>query len=84
MIGAVLTYLDNGSRRICGQTLGADGRGMFAVLFESETVDMAHEKAREYIGNIVSKSEYKGHITEIHIVPAEECYYGNAVRVVKC
>ncbi len=37
-INAVITYRDNGTRRPCGQIVGADGRGDYAVLFELEGI----------------------------------------------
>ena len=81
-INAVITYRDNGTRRPCGQTVGADGRGDYAVLFDTETPEKADETAREYIKKL-NQYEYQGRITNIVLVVAYEGFCGNAFHIVK-
>ena len=79
-INAVLTYRDKGTRRACGQTVGADGRGDYAVLFDSETVPEAEDAAYAYVKQL---DEYeRGRICDVKII-AGEYFSGNSIRIIK-
>jgi len=75
---AVLTYEDKGIRGICGQTVGADGRGTKAIIFEAETADKAATAAYAYIREMESKC-YPGQISECHLVYGED-YFGMCIK----
>jgi hypothetical protein len=77
-LGAVLTYEDQGGLGAHGQTLGADGRGWFSVLFYG-TPDDAHRAAGEYLRNLrATGRRIKGEC----VVTNEQGYYGQNVRTV--
>jgi hypothetical protein len=78
-IGAVLTYRCEGSRGVSGQTMGADGAGEFAVLFEGEAY-AANDAARAYLDGL-RKAGYR--ITSATLVLREEGCSGPLVRVVR-
>ena len=79
MVGAIVTYIDNGTRRPCGQTVGADGKGLYAVVFESDNIDAAEEEARSFIKKLEASREYFCHYTEIHLVIAGEYFSGPSI-----
>lgn len=74
---AVLTYKDRGYRGAGGQTVGADGSGEYAVIFDAETAEKAAEAATEYIRDIDKKAP--GRISEVHLVYGEG-YMGPFVK----
>ncbi len=82
MIQAVITYRNNGTRRPCGQTIGADGRGTFAILVRADTPEKGDELAREQIKGLESCAEYRSHITDVVLVVGYETYGGNAITQV--
>jgi hypothetical protein len=63
---AVLTYKDSGHRGVGGQTVGADGSGEYAVIFDAETSEKAAVAATEYIREI--DKAHPGRISEVHLV----------------
>lgn len=77
-LGAVLTYEDQGGPGAHGQTLGADGRGWFSVLFYG-TPDDAHRAAGEYLRALrVAGRRIKSEC----VVTNEDSYAGANVRAV--
>lgn len=71
-LGAVLTYRTKGHNRPCGQTIGANGAGEFAVLISGKPED-AWAFAGEYLRDL----ERRGYrIEEAILVTNEECYSG--------
>ena len=76
-LGAVLTYEDQGGPGACGQTIGADGRGWFSVLFYG-TPDVAFKAAGEYVHALrVAGRRIKSEC----VVTNEGSYSGPNVRV---
>ena len=83
-VQAVITYRNNGTRRPCGQTIGADGSGTFAILISADTPEEGDELAREQIKKLESYAQYRAHITDVVLVVGYEMYGGNAImRVTK-
>jgi hypothetical protein len=84
MIQAVITYKNNGARSHCGQTVGADGRGEYAVLVEADTPEAGDEKAREYVKKLISFAQYPTHITNIVVVVGHETetFSGNNIQTI--
>lgn len=81
MIGAVLTWTDTGHRGACGQTVGADGAGVYAVVFHACTAEEASEAARQYVRE---KLSHLVRIRSITVVTAEEQYGGSHIMEVEC
>lgn len=79
MIGTVLTYDHTGIRGVCGQTVGADGSGQYAVVFLGDTAETTAEAARDY----VKKWLQHAYIKNIRIVSALETYSGIPLQVVR-
>jgi hypothetical protein len=77
-IGAILTYVDHGTRRPCGQTVGADGAGTYCKIFLGP-IDRANEAARNLVREIDGREP--GRITDICIVTAENGYYGSPITI---
>lgn len=71
-LGAVLTYSTTGHNKPCGQTIGANGAGDFAILIYG-TPEEAWELARDHLKRL-ERSGYK--IDEALIVPNYEGYSG--------
>lgn len=82
MIQAVITYRNNGTHRACGQTVGADGRGTFAILVEADTPEAGEEKAYTHVKLLKDSMEYPKHITDIVVVDGYEGYGGKAITVI--
>ena len=79
-LGGVLTYRCAGKRGgICGQTIGEDGAGEYALLIKG-TPEQADKYARKYIREL----ELRYSIEDATFVPNDEDYgyYGNPVRTV--
>lgn len=79
MIGTVLTYEHAGIRGACGQTVGADGAGTYAVVFTGETVEETDFAASQYI----QKHLQHAYIKRVHFVSATETYSGIPLQVVE-
>jgi hypothetical protein len=77
-LGAVLTYEDQGGTGACGQTIGADGRGWFSVLFYG-TPDNAQRAAGEYLRALRASGR---RIKSECVVTNEHSYSGPNVRAV--
>ena len=77
-LGAVLTYEDQGGPGAHGQTIGADGRGWFSVLFYG-TPDGAHLAAGEYLRTLRAAGR---RIRNECVVTNEDGYSGPNVRAV--
>ena len=77
-IAAVLTSEDQGGSGAHGQTLGADGRGWFSVLFYG-TPDDAHRAAGEYLRALRSAGR---RVKSECVVTNEDGYTGPNVRSV--
>jgi len=77
-LGAVLTYEDQGGPGACGQTIGADGRGWFSVLFYG-TPDNAQRAAGEYLRALRASGR---RIKSECVVTNEHSYSGPNVRAV--
>ena len=78
MIGGVLTYEIKSGGKACGQTLGADGSGEFAVVING-TAEVAEQWAKDFLRKVEASGARLGRIV---FVAAEECYTGQAVTVV--
>lgn len=77
-LGAVLTYEDQGGPGAHGQTLGADGRGWFSVLFYGPPDD-AYRAAGDYLRTLrAAGRRIKGEC----VVTNEDSYSGPNVRTV--
>ena len=77
-LGAVLTYEDKGGPGAHGQTMGADGRGWYSVLFYG-TPDDAHRAAGDYLNSLRDAGR---RIKNICLVTNEDNYHGPNVRAV--
>lgn len=82
MINAVITYTNNGTHKACGQTVGADGKGNKAILFDTETLERAEKLVSYYMKKLQSISEYHGHITNINIIIGYEEFMGNPILTI--
>lgn len=78
-LGAVLTYSTTGHNKPCGQTVGANGAGDFAVLIYG-TPEEAWKLARDHI-ECLERAGYK--IDEALIVPNYEGYSGPFITTVQ-
>jgi hypothetical protein len=76
MIGTVLTYQFEGVSGACGQTVGADGAGTYAVVFLGDNVEATEFAACQYARKLTR-------IRHLHIVSAKEEYSGIPLRVVQ-
>ena len=76
MIGTVLTYEFLGTSGACGQTVGADGAGTYAVVFLGDNVEATEFAACQYANKLTR-------IKNLHIVSASETYSGIPLRVVQ-
>ena len=77
LLGAVLTYTDPGGHGACGNTVGADGRGDYAVLFMGSS-EVAETAAREYINSLQSRR-----VRNICLVTAEEGWLGCPITIIE-
>jgi hypothetical protein len=80
-IQAVITFYDRGASGIGGQTVGADGRGEYAVIFEADTVEMVEDE----VNNYVAKLKIWGHrrICELKVIMNHEGFLGSPITVKK-
>lgn len=78
MIGGVLTYEIKSGGRICGNTIGADGSGEFAVVIEG-TPDAADQWARGYLRKLEASGVRFGRIL---FVSGHETYRGRPIQTV--
>ena len=69
MIKAIVTYKYRGCRGAVGQTVGADGAGVYAKVFYDDT------NLREFVQGLATTVG----ISEIHVVHNEELYVGPAI-----
>lgn len=79
MIGTVLTYEHLGVPGAGGQTVGADGRGQYAVVFLGNNPEETEIAARSYIKCWLQKP----YVKNIHLVSAVEGYSGIPLQVVQ-
>jgi hypothetical protein len=79
MIGTVVTYEHKGMPGPCGQTVGADGSGTYAVVFTGETVEETDFAASMYIKKYLQQA----YIRNIHFVSASEGYYCIPLQVIE-
>lgn len=78
MIGGILTYEIKSGEKACGQVIGADGSGEFAVVING-TAEAAGQWARDFLRKVEASGARLGRVV---FVAAEECYTGQAVTVV--
>lgn len=78
MIGGVLTYEIKSGGRICGNTIGADGSGEFAVVIEGPP-DVADKWARDYLRKLEASGVRLGRIL---FVSGHETYSGCPIQTV--
>ncbi len=78
MIGGVLTYEIKSGGRICGNTIGADGSGEFAVVIEGSP-DVADQWARDYLRKLEASGVRLGRIL---FVSGHETYSGCQIQTV--
>lgn len=76
-VGAVLTYTDHGCYGACGNTIGADGAGDYAVLFMGDPAASVLA-AREYIAGLPAHSR----VSKVCIVDAQEGYCGCPISTI--
>ena len=79
LLGAVLTYTDPGGHGACGNTVGADGCGDYAVLFTGSS-EVAETAAREYINSL---QRCMGGVRNICLVTAEEGWLGCTITIIE-
>jgi len=79
LLGGVLSYTTTGHRRVCGNTIGANGCGDFCIVFLGDR-EQAETKARDYLRNM-EKNGYR--ITAAIFVPNDEQggWGGNPLRI---
>ena len=77
-LGAVLTYTDPGGHGACGNTVGADGCGDYAVLFMGSSEE-AETAAREYINSLQRCIR----VRNICLVTAEEGWLGCPITIIE-
>ena len=77
-VGAVLTYTDPGGHGACGNTVGADGCGDYAVLFMGSS-EVAETAAREYINSLQRCMR----VRNICLVTAEEGWLGCTITIIE-
>ena len=79
LLGGVLSYTTTGHRRVCGNTVGANGCGDYCIVFLGNK-EQAENKARDHL----RKMEANGYrITAAIFVPNDEMggYNGNPLRI---
>lgn len=79
LITAVLAYRNEGYRGACGATVGADGRGMYAVVYRGLSFDESCNHARDLMRELEA-SKYQ--IGECIFVDARETLSGNPISVI--
>ena len=79
MIGGVLTYEIKSGGRACGQTIGADGSGEFAVVIDG-AADVAEQWAKYHLRKIEASGARLGRVV---FVAAADCYMGQTITVVQ-
>lgn len=79
MIGGVLTYEIKSGWRACGQTIGADGSGEFAVVIDG-AADVAEQWAKDHLRKIEASGARLGRVV---FVAAADCYMGQTITVVQ-
>lgn len=79
LITAVLAYRNKGYRGACGATVGADGRGMYAVVYRGLSFDESCNHARDLMRELEA-SKYQ--IGECIFVDARETLSGNPISVI--
>lgn len=79
LLGGVLSYTTTGHRRVCGNTIGANGCGDFCIVFLGDR-EQAEVKARDYLREMEANG-YR--ITAAIFVPNDELggYGGNPLRI---
>lgn len=80
-IAVIVMWENKGSRKICGQTLGADGAGTFAKVFVGEDLIKADRLARKFVEHLLTHQEYRGHIKIKGVVSADEGFYGSPIQI---
>lgn len=80
-IAAIVTWKNNGTRRPHGQTMGADGSGEFARVFMGDDVLDANTKMREFIKELLTQQEYRGHIEIRSAILNDEGYHGRPITI---
>ena len=78
MIGGVLTYEIKSGGLICGNTIGADGSGEFAVVIEGSP-EVADQWARDYLRKLEASGVRLGRIL---FVLGHETYSGCPIQTV--
>ncbi|MCA8237692.1 hypothetical protein [Burkholderia cenocepacia] len=76
----VLTYSTQGHRNPCGQTMGANGCGEFAILYYGD-IDSAESQARTHILNMKGASYQFDWVSIIR--SDDEAYYGPVMTSVE-
>lgn len=79
MIGGVLIYEIKSGGRACGQTIGADGSGEFAVVIDG-AADVAEQWAKYHLRKIEASGARLGRVV---FVAAADCYMGQTITVVQ-
>lgn len=78
-ITAILAYRNKGYRGVCGATVGADGQGIYAVVYRGLSFDAASNHARNLIREL-DASKYQ--IGEYLFVDAQEGIAGNPISII--
>lgn len=81
-VGAILTYRNDVSGGVCGQTAGAEGGGEYAVVFIGSVLD-SENAAIEYTKMLLKKATKSRQICNIMIVTAIETFSGCPIKVIR-
>lgn len=71
---AILMYEDTGNKGVCGQTAGANGAGIYCIIYAGDE-EKIHDAARE----LIRRLESAGRLGFAHIVYGEELFTGIAI-----
>ena len=75
---AILTYENLGSKRLCGQTIGADGTGEFCIIYTGDEIKI-HSAIKELLFSLEKTRQLGKYI----IVWDEETYFGSPIQEIK-
>jgi len=77
---AIITYTYTyTSRRVCGNTIGADGSGNYGYILDSDTEEKLYEKIKELFAQVLNKPE----VSNVACVLNEDRYNGFPITEIK-
>lgn len=74
----ILTYKDTGSKRPCGQTVGANGAGAFAIIFNGDDEKAIHDEIKK----ILDRIDHDGRLDGYCVVWDGDHFSGPAIRTI--